>query len=493
MNRKLKAPAQLFGKFSRFTRLSSLFSAHAQRLSQYDLEHMVLAKHALQPGKVTAFILPFQRFQALSRNSQRIGDGEPHSPGAVIDGQNAAGEFHAAIIRSAASDLVQMATNRIVPPPPDQPSPQLVRDDNAAEAELQQVRKRKFRNTLRAGAVAELVLGIIAVLVVCYVAKTVLITLLVSVLIAFTLEPLVSLLQRWRLPRSAAAFIAVLLLCGLVWAGSYFFYNRAVSFAHELPRYSQKIRGKLARITKQTSDIRQTTQQILPGQAQQNKNAVPVKVENSGGASEFFTKGLGTVTEVLAAVAFIPFLVYFMLSWQEHARTKTVQLFRPENRTTAYVTLGQISLMIRSFIAGNFIIGLFMSAVSTAVFGGLGLPYFYFLGLLSGFLSLMPYLGVILAAVPPLAAGLGTLKETGMIIVVLTVLGLHLFSMNVLYPKVIGKRLQLNPLLVTIALLVWGWIWGALGLILAVPVMGVIKIVCDHVATLRPLGEWMGE
>jgi predicted PurR-regulated permease PerM len=385
-----------------------------------------------------------------------------------------------------------MATNRIMPPP-EQPSPQTTRQDSAAaERELQQVRERRFRNALRAGALAEVVIGIVAVLAICYLAKIVLVTLLVSVLIAFTLEPLVGLLQRWRVPRSGAALIAVLLLCGAVWAASYFFYNRAVEFAHELPRYSQKIRGKLGRITKQTSDIKQTTQNILPGQAEKNKNAVPVKVESTGG-TEFFTKELGTVTEVLAAVAFIPFLVYFMLSWQEHARTKTVQLFRPENRTTAYVTLGQISLMMRSFIAGNFIIGLFMSAVSIAVFGFLGLPYFYFLGLLSGFLSLMPYLGVILAAVPPLAAGLGSLSDTGMIIVVLTVLGLHLFSMNVLYPKVIGKRLQLNPLLVTISLLIWGWIWGALGLILAVPVMGVIKIVCDHVSALRPFGDWMSE
>ncbi len=385
-----------------------------------------------------------------------------------------------------------MATNRIIPPP-EQPLPEMVREDSeTAQVELQQKQERKFRNALRAGSVAQVVLGIAAVLVICYLAKLVLVTLLVSVLIAFTLEPVVSVLERLRLPRSAGAFIAVLLLCGLVWGGSYFFYNRAVDFAHELPRYSQKIRGKLSRITKQTNDLKQTTENILPSQTQKNKNAVPVKVESSGGP-DFFTKGLGTVTELLATIAFIPFLVYFMLSWQEHARSQTVQLFRPENRTTAYVTLGQISLMMRSFIAGNFIIGLFMSAVSIAVFGFLGLPYFYFLGLLSGFLSLMPYLGIILAAVPPLAAGIGTLKDTGIIIVVLTVLGLHLFSMNVLYPKIIGKRLQLNPLLVTISLLVWGWIWGALGLVLAVPVMGVIKIVCDNVNSLRPFGEWMGE
>jgi predicted PurR-regulated permease PerM len=384
-----------------------------------------------------------------------------------------------------------MATNRIIPPEK-QPSPQLVSEEAEARQLDEQRQEGKFRNTLRAGSVAQLVIGISVVLAICYLAKLVLVTLLVSVLIAFTLEPIVNLLERFRLPRSAGALIAVMMLCGVVWAGSYFFYNRAVSFAHELPRYSQKIRGKLSRVTKQTDDLKQTTQDILPGQTQKAKSAVPVRIESTGG-SEFFTKGLGTVTEVLATIAFIPFLVYFMLSWQEHARTKTVQLFRPENRTTAYVTLGQISLMMRSFIAGNFLIGLFMSAVSIVVFGFLGLPYFYFLGLLSGFLSLMPYLGVILAAIPPFAAGIGTLSDTGFIIIAATVLGLHLFSMNVLYPKIIGRRLQLNPLLVTIALLIWGWIWGALGLLLAVPVMGVIKIVCDHVTSLRPFGDWMGE
>ena len=76
---------------------------------------------------------------------------------------------------------------------------------------------------------------------------------------------------------------------------------------------------------------------------------------------------------------------------------------------------------------------------------------------------------------------------------VATVLGLHVFAMNVLYPKVLGKRLQLNPLVVTIALLIWGFIWGAMGLILAVPIMAAIKIVCDHTPSLRPIGEWLGD
>jgi predicted PurR-regulated permease PerM len=85
------------------------------------------------------------------------------------------------------------------------------------------------------------------------------------------------------------------------------------------------------------------------------------------------------------------------------------------------------------------------------------------------------------------------MTTSSVVIIIVTVAGLHLLAMNVLYPKVIGSRLQLNPLVVTIGLLIWGFIWGAMGLVLAVPMLGAIKIICDHVPSLRPIGAWMGE
>jgi predicted PurR-regulated permease PerM len=65
--------------------------------------------------------------------------------------------------------------------------------------------------------------------------------------------------------------------------------------------------------------------------------------------------------------------------------------------------------------------------------------------------------------------------------------------MNVLYPKIVGKRLRLNPLAVTLSLLFWAWIWGAMGLILAVPMVGATKVICDYVDSLRGFGAWLGE
>jgi predicted PurR-regulated permease PerM len=385
-----------------------------------------------------------------------------------------------------------MATNRIIPPAPEQLQPQEVPDAQKDAKQLRRQEERELGRSLRAGAVAQVMVALVLALMICYFGKLVLVTLLVSILITFMLEPVVALLERIRVPRALGALLAILLLMAALYGVSYFFYSRAVSFVHDLPKYSHKIQGVLSHITKQTSELEKTTQQVLPKGQDQGQKPLPVRVENGAG-SGLITENIGAVTETVLTLFFIPFLVYFMLSWSEHARTKTVQLFSPELRSTAYVTMGQISLMMKSFIAGNFFIGLFISIGSMVVFGLLGLPFFYFIGFISGFLSLMPYLGVLVALIPPIAAGLGSLSSTGLIIVVATVLCLHLFAMNVLYPKVLGKRMQLNPLVVTIALLIWGFIWGAMGLVLAVPIMGAFKIICDHVNSLRPIGEWLGD
>jgi predicted PurR-regulated permease PerM len=271
----------------------------------------------------------------------------------------------------------------------------------------------------------------------------------------------------------------------------YFSYNRAQAFAQEWPRYSGEIRKIALHVRQTTESIQKTAENVLPG-SQEDKTAVKVR-QTSGLWSQFFSANLGPITEIVFTASFIPFLAYFMLSWQEHARAATVMLFRIENRNTAYVTIGLISSMIRSFIVGNLLVGLFISGISTLVFGAMGVPYFYFVGPISGFLSLIPYLGVLLAAVPPLVAGIGQIHSTQMVVVIITVLGLHLFALNVLYPKFLGSRLQLNPLAVTVALLFWGWMWGAMGLIVAIPVTAALKIVLDHIERARPYGAWLGE
>lgn len=351
---------------------------------------------------------------------------------------------------------------------------------------------QEVHEELRKATVTQITLTLLAVLAVCYVAKIVLVTIFASILIAFILEPIVRGLQKIRLPRSLGSVIAVLILLGVMYGLSYFFYQRAVDFAHQLPKISGEIKNVAGKYQQSAADLRKSAQNVIPP-TQDDKNAVPVKVQQSPGIGGIFSPDITSFGEVLLTVAFVPFLVYFMLTWQEHTRRATVRLFPVRNRLTAYQTLGKISEMMRAFIVGNFIIGVFMTVVSGGLFASLHLPYFYFLAIISGFLSLIPYLGVLLAIIPPVASGIGILHSTGILLICAVLLGLHLFSMNVLYPKVIGGRLELNPLAVTLGLLLWGWIWGAMGLILAVPVLGAVKIICDNISGLEPFGQWLGD
>jgi predicted PurR-regulated permease PerM len=327
-------------------------------------------------------------------------------------------------------------------------------------------------------------MGLGAIFAICYFAEEILVVILVSILIAFMLAPVADFFSRLRFPRWVASAMAVLILVGALGAAAKYGVNQLSNLIDELPQYSGKVRAEVAKISRKA----QTLEAISPAQ---EKGAI--KVHETTSWTDLLSHGFGSVTEIVLACSFIPFMVFFMLTGQEHARAATVGLFPLENRRAAYSTLGQIATMVRGFILGNLIIALAIGAISTAVFGILGVPFFYFIGFASGFLSLVPYLGLILAILPPLFVDIGHLTWAHAGWIVLTVFTLHILALNVLYPKFLGKRMSLNPLAVTIALLVWAWLWGAAGLILAVPITAGMKIVFDHVQPLKPLGAWLGE
>jgi predicted PurR-regulated permease PerM len=328
------------------------------------------------------------------------------------------------------------------------------------------------------------IIGIAGILALCYFGESVLVVMLVSVLLAFILAPIVDLLTFLRLPRSLAAGIAILLLLAALGGIFYYSYNQAATLVQDLPKYTNKLREEVLRFRKSAERF-----EVL---SPEHERGV-VSVRPATDWTDILTRGFGSVSAAILSVSFIPFLVFFMLTWQQHVRSATVMLFPLENRHTAYVTLGLISAMVRSFMVGNLLIGLFVGAISTVIFWTIHLPFFYFAGFASGFLSLVPYMGVLLAMVPPIFVGLGHTGSEEIFIIVATVFALHVIALNILYPRFLGKRLQLNPLAVTMGLLVWGGLWGGMGLLLAIPITAAIRIIFAHVESLKPYGAWLGE
>ena len=324
---------------------------------------------------------------------------------------------------------------------------------------------------------------------ICYLIQPVLVTLFVSILFAFMLAPLTDMLQRAKLPRSLAAFLSVTMVSAILYGITYFSYDRGMKFIEELPRHASKYRQANLRVRQQAETFQKTSESVLPKTAEE-KTAIRVIPQTE--TFDVLFSNVGSVAEFVFLLSFVPFLVFFMLTWQDHLHTATVLLSRPENRRRTHRTLRLVGAMIRSFLLGSLLIGLTIGAISTLVFALLRLPYFYFTGFLSGFLSLVPYLGIILAPIPPMLAVADVIgvKDTLSILAVVTVL--HVIAVNLLYPKVLGNRLRLNPVVLTITLLFWGWLWGGVGLLLAIPITAAMKITFDHIVPLRPYGKWMG-
>jgi len=106
----------------------------------------------------------------------------------------------------------------------------------------------------------------------------------------------------------------------------------------------------------------------------------------------------------------------------------------------------------------------------------------------------VPYIGLPLALAPPVLSALPVYAKLGGYLVIAAGVGtLHLFALNLLYPKIVGARVHLNPLAVTVALMFWGLIWGGIGLVLAVPIVAGVKAVCDNVAAWKPYGKLLGD
>jgi predicted PurR-regulated permease PerM len=366
--------------------------------------------------------------------------------------------------------------------------------------------------------------GVIAlgvVVAILYYGRVFFITSLAAVTIAFILEPMVGLLMRIRFPRSLASFVVcttALLVVYLIGIGAY---TQASGLADDLPKYSQKISEIVGSVQQRVDSMEQKTYQLLvPSRQRREQQAPPPpepvrkkgrKVEQPAGPilpppipevriheetspiSNYIFERLGSFYQILLMVSFVPFLVYFMLSWRDHIHRSFLQLFHGEDRLVAARSLAGIADMVRAFVVGNFLLGLLLAVASSAAFWIIRLPYPLLVGPLSGFLSLIPYVGLPLALVPPMFVALAQATSFGYFIIFLIVASFHLLALNLLYPKIVGSRVHLNPLVVTFSLMLWGFLWDAAGLVLAIPLTAAIKAICDNVRELRPYGKFLGD
>lgn len=370
------------------------------------------------------------------------------------------------------------------------------------------------------------ILALGVVIAILYLGRLFFITSLIALTIAFILEPFVALLMRIRFPRSLASFVVCSFALALLYVIGLGAYSQLSGLYDELPKYGQRIgdlvdgiQQKISAMEDQTYKVvvparqrqeeerRKQQEQALAAAKKGKKGATPqqqpqpapgvipeVRIhEERTPIGDYVYSRLSSLYQVLLMSSFIPFLVYFMLSWRDHINRSFLQFFHGEDRLVAARSVQGIADMVRAFVVGNFVLGLLLALISSTLFWALRVPYPMLVGPLSGFMSLVPYIGLPLAMIPPLFAALPLNAVPVYVLVVVTVAMLHLVALNVLYPKIVGSRVHLNPLVVTFSLMIWGFLWDAPGLLLAIPLTAGLKAVCDNVKGLRAFGKFLGD
>ncbi|EKV30488.1 hypothetical protein C882_4447 [Caenispirillum salinarum AK4] len=339
------------------------------------------------------------------------------------------------------------------------------------------------RPTWQTALIGLFVLAIFATL---YVASALFIPIALAVLFRLLLMPPVRKLSRLGVPRAAGAGLVVLLFVAAIGGAATSLAAPASAWLDRAPTSMIVLRMRLAEIRKPLDEIREATESMAEATQGEDEGTPEVVVKQPGLAESMLTQA-GTV---VASGALMLVLLYFMLatgdsllrsmlrrSRRRGERKRTVDIFRrAEQDISAYlITITLINLAL------GIVTGLAMWA--------LGMPTPMLWGALAAITNFVPFLGAAATLVVIGVVSLLTFSQISLAIIPpLVFFGLTTLEGQFVTPSLIGRRLTISPVAVFLALMVWGWMWGIPGMLLAVPMLATFKIVCDSVPRLNHIG-----
>ncbi len=330
-------------------------------------------------------------------------------------------------------------------------------------------------------------------------ASSLCITFLLAAFLAILVDPVPTYLEKWHVPRLLSS--AVFVLSGMLILGFllYTFYGRASALIDNIPEYAGRIREELKPLSQNIEKIQKSTGS-LNATSSSPKKVPEVRVYESSNWPSYVIRGVGSVWGAIIVGGVVPFLMFFMLVRKVHFYTWLSNTFGASTDVPQFVA--RVCQMVRGFAVGNIVIGSAMAAVTVAVLTSLKLQGAVAVGVASGILNLIPFFGIILAAIVPLMPAILQFDTAGpFAIICVTVVTLHFISANLLIPKFIGSRVNVGPVAATVGMLFWGWLWGLAGVLLAVPLTAFVRLIADchpsliHISNLlaetpRPIPKW---
>lgn len=353
--------------------------------------------------------------------------------------------------------------------------------------------------------VSLMVLAGLGLLFVLHWAKAVFIPVMLSILFSYAFSPVVNWLEVKRVPRWLGAAVLLLGILGAMGGTAYALSDGAVAMVESLPVAAQKLRNALKRtsgkststldtVQKAATQIEQAAQESAAPGATRGVTRVVVE-KASFNVKDYLWSGTIGLIALIGQTTVVIFLTYFLMLSGDTFRRKMLKLAGPNlsDKKITLQALHEITGQIQRYLQVQLLTSALVGVLTWLALLAIGLENSAVWGIAAAVLNLVPYVGSLITAAASALVGFLQFGSLNMAVLVGSAsLVIHTIVGNIVTPWLTSRASRLSPVAVFVALLAWGWLWGVWGLLLGIPIMMMVKSVCDRVDDLKPLGEFLG-
>jgi predicted PurR-regulated permease PerM len=366
-------------------------------------------------------------------------------------------------------------------------------------------------------------------------ARSILVPILLGVMFSYALTPLVDALQRGRVPRPLGAGLVVGAIVALIGWGAWSLSDDASALIETLPQVAQKVRQGLEgqrkkptgspidKVQQAANELEQAAQQAVAASAASAPTAVrgrpgprpttaaPALAPVTGAASarvarvvverpafnvrDYLLSGTIGLLTFFGELLVVLFVTLFLLASGDTFRRKMVKLAGPRlsQKKITVQALDEVSMQIQRYLLVQLATSVVVGIATGTVFFLLGLNNAAVWGVAAGITNLVPYVGAVLVGLGSAVVGFIQFDSIdNALLIGASSFAIHALVGNLLTPWWTGRASRMSPFAVFVGVLTFGWLWGAVGLILGTPILMVVKAVCDRIDELKPVGEFLG-
>lgn len=330
-------------------------------------------------------------------------------------------------------------------------------------------------------------LSLILLVYIAHMASSIIIPLLFAFLISIMLLPVTHFLEKRKFPRGLAAAVAVLLFIIVILLIMLLMGTQMQSFIADFPQLEKKLLDTITSLQEWIDHKFHISSNVQLSYLQK------AALGTLGTATSFISQTFLSLSSLIVFIVFVLLYSFFMLFYRKLLVTFLVRLFQEKHRDTLLDVLARTRFIIKSYVGGLMIEMVVVAVLNTAVFLILGIKYAILLGVMAAIFNIIPYIGIFTALIISMLVTLTTGTPISALQVGIALFLIHLLDSNVLLPRIVGSKVKINALVTIVGVVMGNMLWGIPGMFLAIPIIAIIKIVCESVDYMNPWAILLGD